>query len=247
MKAERWTFCSRRRSPARSCSRSFPAFAPSCSNRSIPTTGTSRFGTSIARRRGRTCTTRPMPRLTPCTPAWACSASSRGASSSASMSRGNVSCIRSSTASTTTAGSSAGRHACTAVIPPCAGEQRNDLHAVCSNGPHVFRHDHRTGPLPRAAGARRKTVCTRVSVSGLLCARQLRGNQRHGDRHVGKRRRPGIRLQQRQLVRELRAAADRSATRPESLRVRRAPMAAAARRQRLGVQPAAVRALRLGR
>ena len=65
----------------------------------------------------------------------------------------------------------------------------------CSCGllqrPDVFRHDDRPGPLPGVAGPRRKAFLPRLAVSGLLCARQLRRNQRHGDRDV---RNPGGRV-----------------------------------------------------
>ena len=62
---------------------------------------------------------------------------------------------------------------CTAVIPPLRRRAAERSARGLLERSHVFRHDRRPGPLPRAAGARRKTFFARDSVSGLLCARQL--------------------------------------------------------------------------
>ena len=179
-RAAHWSSSSvRRRSQARSFSQSCPAFAPNCCGRATQTTATSPFATSTSRRAARTSTIRP---------------------------------IRHPYAIHLSLGVQrelAGRHRpqcrrrLEAVHPHVHQRDRlqpleqrgragdSCLHATAEERrdggllerKHLFRHDHRTGTIQGTARARRKTLLGAGTVPGVLCARQLRGNQRHRNRH----------------------------------------------------------------
>ena len=130
------------------------------------------------------------------------------------------------------------------VIPACTGAQLDDVMPSAPTAPSIS--------TPRSAGPAiagllvrvEKRFSRRTQFLASYALGSFVGTNGYRDRHVRSAWRPGFWLQQRQLVRELRPAADRPTTPPESLGIRRAPVAVAACLQRRGVQRGTVRALR---